>query len=177
MQLPGHSHFPIYMAEEKWGTRFLELRWKNVRDGVGGWVQSKRERETTKSKHYERSSQYVLKKSIACINSEESILLSYYSQICIWRPYWSNEYRTVGTIPKYHTVGTIPKYHTVGTIPKSNIKIVEETKSIPLQTITWPFNSLAWYRHFNRKWRCVASCMGPHLSWWNDVVMHVLSIS
>jgi hypothetical protein len=43
---------------------------------------------------------------------------------------------TVGTIPKYHTVGTIPKYHTVGTIPKSNIKIVEETKSIPLQTIT-----------------------------------------
>ena len=27
-------------------------------------------------------------------------------------------------------------YHTVGTIPKSNIKIVEDAKSIPLQTIT-----------------------------------------
>jgi hypothetical protein len=47
------------------------------------------------------------------------------------------------------------KKQTVGTIPKSNIKIIEEVKSIPLthKYMTGQLTILAWFRHFNEKWQ------------------------
>ena len=50
-------------------------------------------------------------------------------------------------------VGKTKKYHTIGTDPNSNRKIVERGKIDTLNTNTGPFTLLAYYMHFNKKWR------------------------
>jgi hypothetical protein len=46
------------------------------------------------------------------------------------------------------------KKYTSGTVRKSNTKIADtEAKSIPLYILDLSPSFLAWYRHFNEKWR------------------------
>jgi hypothetical protein len=46
------------------------------------------------------------------------------------------------------------KKYTSGTVRKSNTKIADtEAKSIPLYILDLSPSFLAWYRHFNKKWR------------------------
>jgi len=45
------------------------------------------------------------------------------------------------------------KYHTVGTVLKSNRKIVERCKNDITITKTRSLIFMAWYRHFNKRWR------------------------
>ena len=47
------------------------------------------------------------------------------------------------------------------TVPKSNIKIVERGKMVTPNTQMHDY-SLAWYMHFNRKWRSSTSVMDPN---------------
>jgi hypothetical protein len=54
------------------------------------------------------------------------------------------------------------KYHTVGTVSKSNAKIIERGK-IDTPNIQIQERSLAWYRHFDKKWWSSTRITGPNL--------------
>ena len=50
------------------------------------------------------------------------------------------------------------KYHTVATVPKVIEQLYKEVISIPLTQIH--VTLLAWYKHYNKKWRGLISFIG-----------------